>query len=214
MAIRAVVFDVGETLVDETRAWSDWADWLGIPRLTLFAVLGAVIAHGQDHRELPRPATGHRPRGRRGRPGRRSPAARGDGRRLLPRRRPDHPRPPAGGLPGRHRRQPADRYRRGPPRTRCRARPGRLVFELGSREARPGLLRPHRRELGLAPAKSPTSAIASTTTWLLRLRPGCGRSSSAAVRGRPSRPRTGWSSRGRVPPPRRLLADLADVLAG
>jgi HAD superfamily hydrolase (TIGR01509 family) len=51
VAIRAVVFDVGETLVDETRAWSDWADWLGIPRLTLFAVLGAVIAHGQDHRE-------------------------------------------------------------------------------------------------------------------------------------------------------------------
>jgi FMN phosphatase YigB (HAD superfamily) len=48
--VRAVVFDVGETLVDETRAWSDWADWLGIPRLTLFAVLGGVIARGLDHR--------------------------------------------------------------------------------------------------------------------------------------------------------------------
>ncbi len=48
--IRAVVFDVGETLVDETRPWSEWADWLGIPRLTLFAVLGGVIARGQEHR--------------------------------------------------------------------------------------------------------------------------------------------------------------------
>jgi FMN phosphatase YigB (HAD superfamily) len=49
--IRAVVFDVGETLVDETRAWSRWADWLGVPRLTFFAALGAVIARGGDHRE-------------------------------------------------------------------------------------------------------------------------------------------------------------------
>jgi FMN phosphatase YigB (HAD superfamily) len=47
-----VVFDVGETIVDETRAWSAWADWLGIPRLTLLAVCGAVIASGNpDHRE-------------------------------------------------------------------------------------------------------------------------------------------------------------------
>lgn len=47
--IRAVVFDVGETLVDETRSWGAWADWLGVPRLTLFAVLGAVIAAGEPH---------------------------------------------------------------------------------------------------------------------------------------------------------------------
>jgi FMN phosphatase YigB (HAD superfamily) len=56
--VRAVVFDVGETLVDETRAWGEWADWLGIPRLTFFAVLGSVIARGEDHRraaELLRP---------------------------------------------------------------------------------------------------------------------------------------------------------------
>jgi HAD superfamily hydrolase (TIGR01549 family) len=52
MTIRAVVFDVGETLVDETRAWSSWADWLGIPRLTFLAVCGAVIARGgSDHLE-------------------------------------------------------------------------------------------------------------------------------------------------------------------
>ena len=49
VAVRAVVFDVGETLVDETRIWSDWADWLGIPRLTFMAVLGALIERGGDH---------------------------------------------------------------------------------------------------------------------------------------------------------------------
>ena len=48
--IRAVVFDVGETLVDETRPWGEWADWLGIPRLTMFGVLGGVIALGEEHR--------------------------------------------------------------------------------------------------------------------------------------------------------------------
>ena len=56
--IRAVVFDVGETLVDETAAWDDWADWLGVPRFTFQAVLGGVIARGLDHRvafELIRP---------------------------------------------------------------------------------------------------------------------------------------------------------------
>ena len=51
MTLRAVVFDVGETIVDETRAWSGWADWLGVPRLTFLAVCGAVIARGElDHR--------------------------------------------------------------------------------------------------------------------------------------------------------------------
>jgi HAD superfamily hydrolase (TIGR01662 family) len=52
VTLRAVVFDVGETLVDETRTWSAWADWLGIPRLTFLAVCGAVIASGSlDHLE-------------------------------------------------------------------------------------------------------------------------------------------------------------------
>ena len=50
--MRAVVFDVGETLVDETRMWTDWADWLGVPRLTFLASLGAVIARGGDHRAV------------------------------------------------------------------------------------------------------------------------------------------------------------------
>lgn len=52
MTLKAVVFDVGETIVDETRAWSAWADWLGIPKLTFLAVCGAVIASGNpNHRE-------------------------------------------------------------------------------------------------------------------------------------------------------------------
>jgi HAD superfamily hydrolase (TIGR01549 family) len=49
--IKAVVFDVGETLVDETREYGTWADWLGVPRHTFSAVFGAVIALGLDHRE-------------------------------------------------------------------------------------------------------------------------------------------------------------------
>ncbi|WP_153414473.1 HAD family hydrolase [Nocardia macrotermitis] len=49
--ISAVVFDVGETLVDETREYGTWADWLGVPRHTFVSVFGAVIATGQDYRE-------------------------------------------------------------------------------------------------------------------------------------------------------------------
>lgn len=49
--IRAVVFDVGECLVDETREYGTWADWLGIPRHTFAAMFGAVIAQGRDYRE-------------------------------------------------------------------------------------------------------------------------------------------------------------------
>lgn len=49
--IKAVVFDVGETLVDETREYGTWADWLGVPRHTFSAVFGAVIAQGMDYRE-------------------------------------------------------------------------------------------------------------------------------------------------------------------
>ncbi|HEX5321061.1 MAG TPA: HAD family hydrolase [Stellaceae bacterium] len=52
MAIRLVVFDVGETLVDETRMWGEWADWLGVGRLAFFAALGAVIAGRRHHREV------------------------------------------------------------------------------------------------------------------------------------------------------------------
>ncbi|UJW36686.1 hypothetical protein L3Q67_25585 [Saccharothrix sp. AJ9571] len=49
--IEAVFFDVGEVLVDETREYGTWADWLGVPRHTFSAVFGAVIAQGKDYRE-------------------------------------------------------------------------------------------------------------------------------------------------------------------
>ncbi len=49
--IEAVFFDVGETIVDETREYGTWADWLGVPRHTFSAVFGAVIAQGGDYRE-------------------------------------------------------------------------------------------------------------------------------------------------------------------
>jgi len=52
MAIHVVVFDVGETLFDETRLWGLWADWLGVPRLTFFAAFGAVIERGWHHRRV------------------------------------------------------------------------------------------------------------------------------------------------------------------
>jgi hypothetical protein len=49
--IRAVVFDVGECLVNEAREYGTWADWLGVPRHTFSAVFGAVIAQGLDYRQ-------------------------------------------------------------------------------------------------------------------------------------------------------------------
>jgi len=52
VAIRAVWFDVGETLIDESREYGTWADWLGVPRHTFSAVFGAVIALGGDYREV------------------------------------------------------------------------------------------------------------------------------------------------------------------
>lgn len=51
MPITTVVFDVGETLVDETRHWSGWADWMGVPRLTFFAAVGIVVERRLHHRE-------------------------------------------------------------------------------------------------------------------------------------------------------------------
>lgn len=47
-----VVFDLGETLVDETESWGRWADHLGVPRLTFFAALGAVIADRRAHTDV------------------------------------------------------------------------------------------------------------------------------------------------------------------
>jgi HAD superfamily hydrolase (TIGR01549 family) len=48
--VKAVVFDVGETLVDETRHWEQVADACGVPRFTLMALIGAAAARGESHR--------------------------------------------------------------------------------------------------------------------------------------------------------------------
>jgi HAD superfamily hydrolase (TIGR01509 family) len=43
------VFDVGETLVDETALWESAADAAGVPRFTLMGVLGGLAARGERH---------------------------------------------------------------------------------------------------------------------------------------------------------------------
>ena len=52
MALKAVVFDVGETLVDETGMWERAADAAGVPRFTLMGVLGGLAARGEHHTRL------------------------------------------------------------------------------------------------------------------------------------------------------------------
>jgi FMN phosphatase YigB (HAD superfamily) len=52
MPITTVVFDVGETLVDETRHWTDWADWMGVPTFTVFAAMGVIVERRRPHREM------------------------------------------------------------------------------------------------------------------------------------------------------------------
>lgn len=51
-AVQAMVFDLGETLVDETRHWSMVAHYAGIPELTLAGVLGGLIERRESHRSL------------------------------------------------------------------------------------------------------------------------------------------------------------------
>ena len=47
--MKAVFFDVGETLVDETPTWERAADAAGVPRFTLMGVLGGLAARGEPH---------------------------------------------------------------------------------------------------------------------------------------------------------------------
>ena len=51
MTVVSVVFDIGETLLDDSREFGAWADWIGVPRHTFSAVLGAVTAAGRDNAE-------------------------------------------------------------------------------------------------------------------------------------------------------------------
>jgi FMN phosphatase YigB (HAD superfamily) len=52
VAVRAVVFDVGETLVDETGLWERAADAAGVPRFTLMGLLGGLAARGDRHSKV------------------------------------------------------------------------------------------------------------------------------------------------------------------
>jgi FMN phosphatase YigB (HAD superfamily) len=52
VVVKAVFFDAGETLVDETRMWASVADAVGVPQLTFFGILGALAARGESHRKV------------------------------------------------------------------------------------------------------------------------------------------------------------------
>jgi FMN phosphatase YigB (HAD superfamily) len=47
--VTAVVFDVGETLIDETGMWERAAHAAGVPAFTLMGVLGGLAARGEQH---------------------------------------------------------------------------------------------------------------------------------------------------------------------
>ncbi|SDM55126.1 HAD family hydrolase [Nonomuraea jiangxiensis] len=47
--VKAVVFDVGETLINEERIWSRWADRLGVGRFVLMGALGGMAALDRPH---------------------------------------------------------------------------------------------------------------------------------------------------------------------
>src|SRR4029450_8542315 len=46
-----VVFDIGETLIDESAEYGAWADWLGVPRPAFSAMFGAGIPRGGEYRD-------------------------------------------------------------------------------------------------------------------------------------------------------------------
>jgi FMN phosphatase YigB (HAD superfamily) len=47
--LRAAIFDFGETLLSEERAWGVWADWIGATRQELFAAIGATVEGRHPH---------------------------------------------------------------------------------------------------------------------------------------------------------------------
>jgi len=52
LALRAVVFDVGETLVDEERWWRELAEHSGLQPHVVWAALGVTIERGEEHDAL------------------------------------------------------------------------------------------------------------------------------------------------------------------
>jgi HAD superfamily hydrolase (TIGR01662 family) len=49
VALKAVFFDVGETLVDEQAYWAELAQRCGLSPHVLWAALGVTIARGEEH---------------------------------------------------------------------------------------------------------------------------------------------------------------------
>jgi HAD superfamily hydrolase (TIGR01509 family) len=49
VAVEVVVFDVGETLVDETGMWERAAEVAGVTPFTLMGVVGGLAARGEHH---------------------------------------------------------------------------------------------------------------------------------------------------------------------
>ena len=52
MALKAVFFDVGETLVDEERWWRELAEHSGLQQHVVWAALGVTIERGEEHDAL------------------------------------------------------------------------------------------------------------------------------------------------------------------
>ena len=52
MALRAAVFDVGETLVDEERWWRELSERAGLQPHVVWAALGVTIERGEEHTAL------------------------------------------------------------------------------------------------------------------------------------------------------------------
>lgn len=49
-SISTVVFDVGETLIDETRMWAGWARYLDVPLSDFLVALDEAVQAGAHHR--------------------------------------------------------------------------------------------------------------------------------------------------------------------
>src|SRR5688500_4109703 len=63
MSLRAVFFDVGETLVDEERWWRQLCRRAGLQPHVVWAALGVTIERGEEHDQLWRHLDIERPDG-------------------------------------------------------------------------------------------------------------------------------------------------------
>lgn len=50
--VRIMVFDVGETLVDESHMWTQHANAAGVPPFTLMALIGTLIERNEPHNKV------------------------------------------------------------------------------------------------------------------------------------------------------------------